>query len=79
MKDYTIIQIRKIAKEKIPHDKMLTLVPIGENWDNYFSKSPCECCGDWLAGDRIDCQAITENGVDPFNYSVCPDCLCLFQ
>ena len=77
MKDYTIIQIKKMAQENIPNLK--TLCPIGENWEEYFSKSPCECCGDWLAGSRIDCQAITSNGVDAFNYSVCPDCLCLFQ
>lgn len=50
----------------------------GEWFEPYFSKSPCECCGSHLGGNRYDCTAIGKD-LCLEDISVCPDCVVDFQ
>ena len=58
--------------------------------DPSFGKWPCECCGDWKAGDRYSVIAVyrDRNGdkgrIEKWDspdrsFSVCPDCVCSYQ
>lgn len=53
--------------------------PEGEVMHTAFSKSPCECCGSHLAGERYTVEAVDKEGVVPATFEVCPDCVCDFQ
>jgi len=51
-----------------------------------FSKSPCACCGDRLAGERYEAKAIRWNpkargiiSVMRGSFWVCPDCIYNWQ
>jgi hypothetical protein len=55
--------------------------------DPYFSKWPCGCCGDYLAGNRYDCKALVllnRDGRQSHHllnetFSCCEDCVCKYQ
>lgn len=59
----------------------------GDTLDPHFSKSPCECCGTHLAGDRFDCEALAlvvrdgRQSLHKLNdtFACCPDCVVKWQ
>lgn len=45
------------------------------DYEEYFSWKPCDCCGDTLGGNRIDCNSYNpelREIVGP--YRICTDC-----
>jgi len=72
------------------HPKMERLESVGETLESgelipsrdEFVKRPCECCGDYLAGERYEVKAVIRNprskggiSVKRGTFWVCPDCL----
>jgi hypothetical protein len=61
----------------------------GQALDPHFSKSPCECCGDRLGGDRYECLAVirllsgrldhTDGSGNPLTLEACPSCVEAWQ
>jgi hypothetical protein len=61
----------------------------GNALDPHFSKSPCDCCGDRLAGNRYNCLAVirllsgrldhTDGNGTPLTLEACPSCVEAWQ
>lgn len=73
------------------HLSSLNTIPVGKMGDferDEFSKRPCDCCGDHLAGERYAVKALCFRfGKDPRRqsyikrptYWVCVDCIVEWQ
>lgn len=40
----------------------------------YFSGRPCECCGEHLAGDRMDANSYSEKSESIVEFTICQSC-----
>lgn len=80
------------TRKNLIHPKLVALVATTQTTycggvklvysDPHFSKSPCDCCGDTLAGDRYECEAVIQSDIHPLCFdlvNVCPDCVVTWQ
>ncbi len=45
------------------------------NWEEFFSWSPCDCCGSPLGGNRYSCNGYNGKTGEIEEYTVCTDCV----
>ena len=80
------------TRKNLIHSKLIALVPREQTTtcggvelvfcDPHFSKSPCDCCGDTLAGDRYECDVVVQSDIHPLCFDfvdACPDCVVTWQ
>lgn len=84
-----------MTNQNLIHPLLSHLVPVHKypdcndnEWNiTHFSKSPCECCGTHLAGERVQVEAMrhsdrrSDNGIALLadTYEVCNDCVIKYQ
>ena len=64
-------------REKVIHDHLkgiFNLSPLTET--THFAKTPCDCCGDTLAGERLNIVGMAgrKHTADKVELSCCVDC-----
>jgi len=82
------LTLRPMSKPNNIHPKLERLEGLtdaqGNPNKNEFSSRPCDCCGDWLAGERYEVKAIRWNkrAANPCfisvmrpTFNVCPQCV----
>lgn len=76
------VDYQESVREFFDRTGLTNLSPIttdDNDWEEYFSWQPCECCGSPLGGSRFDCNGAIRNPDGTFepsiSFSVCIDCV----